>query len=46
MDDAINDVIASENGGIQLYDLSGRKVNNIRNGEVYIMNGRKVMFNK
>ena len=46
MEDAINDVMATENGEIQLYDLSGRKVNNIRNGEVYIMNGRKVMFNK
>ena len=46
MEDAINDVKASENVEIQLYDLSGRKVNNIRNGEVYIMNGRKVMFNK
>ena len=36
----------SENGEIQLYDLSGRKVSKVRNGEIYIMNGRKVMFNK
>ena len=46
MEDAINDIMQAEDGEIHLYDLSGRKVNNIRNGEVYIMNGRKVMFNK
>jgi len=46
MEDAINSIMSTENGEIQLYDLSGRKVSNIRSGEVYIMNGRKVMFNK
>lgn len=46
MEDAINDIMQSEDGEIHLYDLNGRKVSNIRNGEVYIMNGRKVMFNK
>ena len=46
MEDAINSVMSTENGEIQLYDLSGRKVSKVRNGEIYIMNGRKVMFNK
>ncbi|MBR6031681.1 MAG: hypothetical protein IKP36_06955 [Bacteroidaceae bacterium] len=46
MEDTINSLTETENGEIQLYDLSGRKVNDIRNGEIYIMNGRKVMFNK
>ncbi len=46
MEDAINDIMPAENGEIQLFDLSGRKVSKVRNGEIYIMNGRKVMFNK
>lgn len=46
MEDAVNEVMATENGEIQLYDLNGRKVNDIRHGEIYILNGRKVMFNK
>lgn len=46
MEDAINNIMPAENGEIQLFDLSGRKVNDIRTGEIYIMNGRKVMFNK
>lgn len=46
MEDAINSIMSTENGEIQLYDLSGRKVSKVRNGEIYIMNGRKVMFNK
>lgn len=47
MEDAINSLTPTlTDGEVVLYDLSGRKVSNIRNGEVYIMNGRKVMFNK
>lgn len=46
MEDAINSLTETEDGEIQLYDLSGRKVNDIRTGEIYIMNGRKIMFNK
>lgn len=46
MEDAIKSIMSTENGEIQLYDLSGRKVSKVRNGEIYIMNGRKVMFNK
>lgn len=46
MEDAIKSIMSTENGEIQLYDLSGRKVSKVRNGEIYIINGRKVMFNK
>ena len=46
MEDTINNIMPAENGEIQLFDLSGRKVSKVRNGEIYIMNGRKVMFNK
>lgn len=46
MEDAINDVMVNEDDAPQLYDLNGRKVNRIRNGEIYILNGKKVMFNK
>jgi len=47
MEDAINSLTPTlTEGEVVLYDLSGRKVNDIRHGEIYIMNGRKVMFNK
>lgn len=47
MEDAINSITPTlTDGEVVLYDLSGRKVNDIRHGEIYIMNGRKVMFNK
>ena len=46
MGDAISGIMAAGNGEVQLYDLSGRKVSEVLNGEIYILNGRKVMFNK
>lgn len=42
----VTSVSAQGNTEVQLFELSGRHVSNVRPGQVYIMNGRKVMFNK
>lgn len=45
-DDAISDIQAGDNvGGREVFDLTGRRVNQVTRG-MYIINGKKVMINK
>ncbi len=39
-------VIEMENGDAKTFDLQGRSVANPRKGQIYIVNGKKVLFNR
>ncbi len=44
---SIRDVLIDHNNGdTKAYDLNGRPVNHLQNGRIYIINGKKIIFNQ